>query len=599
MRSRFTQFSLCLLALWLTALPVCYGALGAGVNWEVEGPGSATVCSGGMDPGTTTGMLSNGAVSSANTSAPVLSSASLTVTSGMAGHWAFIGAGSNAYFGWYLIATANTGANNLTLSAAAGAGTLYPSGTLTTATGVGSVSSLSSITFTIDYSYGAGGTAMYAPTTLTDTTNNTVVAYSGATPDMARNLIFISTSTNNWTSATYEIVSVVAGTSITLDRAPCSAATTGNGTGYIGGATTLAQAASTAVASNRVWLQYYASLYTTASSIAPTAVTWFTGYDLTRGDCASVAAVNAGTVTRPTIQASASLGGTTTGIIQYGALTSGKLENIILDANSQSTTSCVTTGSANNGTFLFSNLLFKGFTTSGYYGDFRPYTYFLNCEFTSPGNTVSNYGVTCGTSSLGSFDQCYFHDYAGGGISSTSNGMTVVRSIFANLTGTGSYALTALPLAGTLVEFNDFFGITGDAIHLTVGIATQIIRNNVFVNGGAYGINSPVTSPANLWSPWYGNNAYYNNTSGNTSDFPLGPTDIILTGVPWAATISGGSLTNSNFALNSTAGAGLACQGAAAYSSWGSAGTTGYADLGAVQHQSSGGASGTQRRVME
>lgn len=103
-----------------------------------------------------------------------------------------------------------------------------------------------------------------------------------------------------------------------------------------------------------------------------------------------------------------------------------------------------------------------------------------------------------------------------------------------------------------------------------------VYENNINMNAGTYGVkgNSSLVVAVNR------NNAYKGNTSGDFSSFSSGTNDVSLSGDPH-------SNYPTDFVLNSTAGAGLACRGAG-YPGVGLLGI-GYRDIGPIQHQDSGG----------
>jgi hypothetical protein len=138
-------------------------------------------------------------------------------------------------------------------------------------------------------------------------------------------------------------------------------------------------------------------------------------------------------------------------------------------------------------------------------------------------------------------------------------------------------------------------------INNTGGIPTAwVVLNNILTSNGGYGlVGGPTTAlPAD---PAYDGNAYYNNTSGarNNLDSTTGiygvaaytnTHDVTLTGSPYVGGTTG---STANFGLNNTVGAGAACRAVGVPAAWpGNSGTTGFLDMGAVQHQDSGGSSG-------
>lgn len=128
---------------------------------------------------------------------------------------------------------------------------------------------------------------------------------------------------------------------------------------------------------------------------------------------------------------------------------------------------------------------------------------------------------------------------------------------------------------------SDFFGNTGDGWrHLTSDIGA-LIENCNFVGNGGWGINALTTTVGYLW-----NNGFGDNTSGakqNTSRMIEENTVTYGAGVrPWV------DAPNGNFRINLTASKGTG-RGNFLQTSVGYSGTVAYPDIGAAQHQDTGG----------
>lgn len=142
------------------------------------------------------------------------------------------------------------------------------------------------------------------------------------------------------------------------------------------------------------------------------------------------------------------------------------------------------------------------------------------------------------------------------------------------------------PANGILVHNNSIFsnGGTGSGISLASNFQSAV--NNIvegFSGAGGKGINGNSTYQA-----VYGLNALYNNTtnvSGVSALMSVGA-DIILSGSPFTNSGTG------DLSLNNTAGAGASCRAAAYKGAYYGNPFTNYGDIGAVQHQDSGGAAG-------
>jgi hypothetical protein len=221
-------------------------------------------------------MATDGAVSGANTAAPVFSSASYSFQASDVGAWLFISAGTNAVQGWYKIASVASGA--ATLDAAIGHAVLF-AGVLSTAVGCGTAATLASVTWTVDYSQGDTGIALSSLATVSPWTTVTCAA---ATPAWVGNFVHLN-AVANFTSGWYCIMSVTAGTSFVVDRA-CATVDSSGGTGTLGGAlATPGQAATvTSFQFSRVFITGTHSISATVS-ISPNCSNVI-GYGIIRGD---------------------------------------------------------------------------------------------------------------------------------------------------------------------------------------------------------------------------------------------------------------------------------------------------------------------------
>lgn len=115
--------------------------------------------------------------------------------------------------------------------------------------------------------------------------------------------------------------------------------------------------------------------------------------------------------------------------------------------------------------------------------------------------------------------------------------------------------------------------------------APAFARNCISYGNGGYGFGE-VYAFLRVQSCAYGGN-----TSGNLNGTPsaLSAGNVSLTGDPFTNAAAG------DFGLNNTAGAGAACRAAGIPGAFPGGTTTGYPDLGAVQHQDSGGGTSVVR----
>lgn len=216
----------------------------------------------------------------------------------------------------------------------------------------------------------------------------------------------------------------------------------------------------------------------------------------------------------------------------------------------------------------------------------------FNCVVTGcTTDGVVNGGVTV-------ISDCYIYSNTGDGFRAEytfvqPSGIVILsNSIFYNNTGKGFHQDTILAgnhtASGATTVINcDFVSNGGDGVTLTIsgnnGLHSALIQNSIFYGNGAYGLNA-LTLVA-LWVG--GNNAFGANTTAAYGGSATAlPNDITLTGDPFTAR------TSHDFSLNSVSGAGLACRGAG-FPGVLQKGGTGYASIGALEPQASGGGSTT------
>lgn len=191
---------------------------------------------------------------------------------------------------------------------------------------------------------------------------------------------------------------------------------------------------------------------------------------------------------------------------------------------------------------------------------------------------------------LGIFFGNYIHDNAGDGIGGSFAPLVAVANIFDTngRDGINEATSSGSSLAYLLITGNVFYANGRDGLRSTAdvsGSASLAIANNVFYGNAGYGQNWTNLSAAEasnlpLCSGW---NAYGGNTSGDRNGVGAGTSDVTLTADPFTGAGAG------NFALNSTAGGGAACRAAGFPGAFPGGLTTGYLDIGAVQHQDAGG----------
>ncbi len=233
------------------------------------------------------------------------------------------------------------------------------------------------------------------------------------------------------------------------------------------------------------------------------------------------------------------------------------------------------------------NCVFDGFTravdgnnVSTYYVTFQ--NSFIGCTI----KNCSSVGIFTGSSL---FDGCLFSANATAiqNAGSDNHVFIVCRNcvFYANTSPAAHQVDTtdcALFFSGCVFHSNSSDGIKSDASNSPMLLA---LENNIFWSNGGYGVNVVLNVLAGQTIPFNRNNAYGSNTSGPRNNLAAGSGDVTLTADPCVNAAGG------NFALNNTAGGGAACR-AAGFPGVAVIGT-GYTDIGALQHQDSGGGGGS------
>jgi hypothetical protein len=353
-------------------------ALGANSIIDVRSGGSDTANGGSFNTGYSGSLTfpSDGAATVANTSSPVFSSASYNFVSGDVGAWLYIKSGSGWIPGWYQIASVSS--NKATLTAGVGTAVLFFEGAPTgwnTVAGCATTASPTTATWSIDYSQQQA--AQFAPTTYSSPSSSAsaIMNWSGATKAMVGNGVVIPTGVTGATAGYYQIISAVAGTSISFDRNwNTTTVTTGGAAIGIGGAlASYGMAASIAtVGGMLVAVKYNASVYqaTTASTnvsggcVSGVAGVIYFGWNTQRW-------VGNNDTSLPTFQIGSGVATATL----FGNASIYAVWNMILDGNSQTTSIGVRTkGIANN-------VLFKNFTAGGFLDNGSSITIPSLCQF--------------------------------------------------------------------------------------------------------------------------------------------------------------------------------------------------------------------------
>lgn len=428
----------------------------------------------------------------------------------------------------------------------------------------------------VDYSQ--QNSPQYALTGVTSSGAGAVFLTASAASNMVGNTVRVVSGTN-FTVGTYEIISVSVGVSVTVDRN----LTTGAGSSgvlNIGGAVaTVAAITGRWVAQNIGWVKggvdYTVTATTTLASgvndIGSISPNQLTGYTTTRGDNGQA-----------TIKTS-----TNNLALLTVAMCNVVISNFILDCNSTTTSKgmAITAGQMERGLRVV-NCVAKNFTSRGF-----------SCEGSASGSGPLFWRcrATAGTSAAsagfyvlgGVYVDCLADANACHGFSFGGNNTSgyFVRCIAAgNKTG-GTYCGFYLDaaLGNSLLTNCVAYDNSGDGVALTGSYQSATLLNNILVSNGGYGIDF---GTAQGWqAPVFNYNAFYSNTSGARNNVLAGANDVTLTGSPFTNGASG------DFSLNNTAGAGAACRAVGYPGVFPGGLTTSYLDIGAAQHQDSGGGS--------
>lgn len=138
-----------------------------------------------------------------------------------------------------------------------------------------------------------------------------------------------------------------------------------------------------------------------------------------------------------------------------------------------------------------------------------------------------------------------------------------------------------------LVSNSAIVGNSGDGVYVSRTIISLSLVNNVIYGNGGWGVSlSEQPSSAVVRA-----NAFGANTSGARNNLSAGTGDVTLSADPFTNSGAG------DYSLNATAGGGAACRSAGfpGATPWGG---VGYADIGALQHQGSGGGTSSYHGAM-
>lgn len=548
-------------------------ALSASTIWEVQTGGSDTTNGGAFDPSQTAGMFTDGAATSANTSAPVFTSASYNFVAGDVGAWLYVASGTNWLAGWYKIAS--VAANAATLTATAGLAVLKTSagnavGTLSTATGCATTASPTGATWTIDYSQQAS--AQFTYTDLASAGAGLTVS-SAAKPFAKQHVgnCIVITGGTNFTQGRYVIASVAAGVATVVGPGNITSGAGASGTGGLGGAFASPGAcAGLAQSQNSIWMQSGTYSLTSSSSnvaggrVSLAARNTLRGYQTTRCDDAARPLLQASGISSVSIVTAANISGLVWCIEVDGANLTG-MRGIECTTNLGTVYKCKVSNCKNGGIVTGSGdcsvilCYVTGCSTASYGFSLRGRAF--GCV--AYNNSVAGFGATADATAM----NCISY----GNTTSSGHGFADIRIMHC-------YNCTA-------------YGNAGSGYYEPNGV----IDRSKLVNCIAYGqtrYGTEMTISTDNRPALFVNCAWGNNTLGVHSNDPMIDLNAVtLTANPFTNAASG------DFSLNNTAGGGSALRAAGIPSAFPTIGTTGYIDIGAAQGQAGGGGGISRARL--
>lgn len=494
-------------------------ALNAATQWKIIAGSTANNVNGGGFNTANANFIADFTTdtNTANTSAPVISSASYNFVAGDVGAMFYVKSGTNWTAGFYPIAS--VAANKATLNAAIGAASqlsaTYGKYILNTVAGCATVGTPTSGNCGVDYSK-----LLTAPITAVADFNavgastNLTSATAGFTKVHVGN-IFHQTTTGTGAFGIvgyYEIVSYTNATTVVLDRTPNSGTASVNTTGYVGGAMSLNSSIDDAFFEAQV-----------AGNI-----NWYKGA-LTLGQAVSIALVGTNTATIEHIGFNTIMGDNPT---PFGVSSNAP----VVDTS----TFGFVYGTLHNASYI----IFTGTSTSSVIqGPLSTFRYFkvFNTSTTANRNAhsmgqnshswnfecVSNrgFGLIASASTNSKAQDFYSHDSASG-YENLQQGTSVSRGVFAhNLTG-----VTVGVAGSTLFDHCTIHGFTGTPPAASIGVSigatfNPVMLNNCIIDGYETAVSQTTASnPASKGQY----NCYFNYTTAATN-YAIDTTDLLAT----------------------------------------------------------------------
>lgn len=486
---------------------LCYGAISVSTIWEFNASSTANMLNAGGFNTANANFLTNGSWTSANTNAPVLTSASYSFVAGDVANWVYSKTTTNS--GFFKILSVNAGAATVdgTIGNAIVLNTTTNRYGPSTIVGVDSSASPSSKTFGVDYSQSTtaviNGVTDFASVGGTSTLTSATAGFTAAMPGNHFHQITTGTGADG-TVGWYEVVSVTNSTTVTLDRSPNVGVTSALCTGYVGGSLDLAGALQTSFfsqlqASNFVFIKkgaytLGATLTASAAGATTTSPTYIIGYNALRGDTPLIGSGNQPVITNgaliltlTTAQQIANITGTGTGTTVINTGTAGSIVNCKVTNTSTSANRTALSGGT-------------GITID-------------NSEF------VSQNGIALALNANSSASGIYTHDSTTCVNVGATGGESLANSIIASCTTT---AVNGSNAASNLSAINNtIYGSAAQAGNGFLILNADIrwwLRNNLIV-GTALAVSQATAQVGS-------NIDYYTNFWNNTTDTTLFTKDI-------------------------------------------------------------------------
>lgn len=433
-----------------------------------------------------------------------------------------------------------------------------------------------------DYSKQDAAQVAYTDLVIDAVTNTNCT--SAGTPFTAAHVgnVINVTGGTGFTVQRVQIISVT-GVIATCDKSLGTVASIG-GTGNLGGglATIGTAGLLPLVAGNTIWIKYHASnIYSSTSTTAnvangrlsvsvgtATAPLCIRGYDVTHGD---------NTGNRPTLR-----WGVNAASNYLIASSAGHIiSNLIADGNRANFT--LTRAISLAGTGIVDNVKVMGCNNGGMVASSGTHIV-SNCELTDVSSN-SAFNLTSASQEV-NLVNCVFHDNGSDALTSSQPArLIVINCVFDTTTGV-HISSPATASDSPIVTNCTFYNASGNAVLLQVD-APAVFTNCVFESNGTYGI---ATSAAGIADSLIMRNcAFYNNGTA-----PYDTAKVLAMNVSGEVLNTTGTFfvdgPNMNFAPNATANQGALIRNLAVTLP---GGLTTYRDLGAIQHQDSGGGSTT------